>query len=58
MRRIATMTYLPERTAQIAEFHFSPLEHAAFAELQEDVELDALLDRIFHDEGGPRSTPT
>lgn len=31
----------------IGEFHFSPLEHAAFAELEEDADLDGLLDRLF-----------
>lgn len=31
----------------IPEFHFSPLEHAAFRELEQDADLDALLDRLF-----------
>lgn len=31
----------------IAEFHFSPLEHAAFAEIEEDLDLDRLVERLF-----------
>lgn len=36
----------------VAEFHFSPLEHAAFNELDEDIELDHMLDRLFPDDAG------
>jgi hypothetical protein len=36
----------------VAEFHFSPMEHAAFNDLDEDIELDSMLDRLFPDESG------
>lgn len=39
----------PLLKSTIAEFHFSPLEHAAFRELEEDADIDALLDRLFPD---------
>jgi hypothetical protein len=31
----------------IAEFHFSPMEHAFFHEMQEEAEIEHLLDRVF-----------
>ncbi|MFZ9886835.1 MAG: hypothetical protein ACO3JL_04960 [Myxococcota bacterium] len=58
MRRNATVSHRAETGPQIAEFHFSPLEHAAFAELQEDVDIDALLERLFADTDRALSTPT
>lgn len=41
MRRRRTL-----REQIIAEFHFSPLEHALFAELEEEAEVDAALERL------------
>lgn len=39
----------------IAEFHFSPLEHAAFSELEEDAALDTLLDQLFPEPGAQQN---
>ena len=36
----------------VGEFHFSPMEHAAFNDIDEDVELDDMLDRLFPDDAG------
>ena len=48
MRRRPTLRENPSiLPTVIAEFHFSPIEHAAFSELEADEDLDGLLDRLF-----------
>lgn len=48
MRRRPTRRENPSiLSTVIAEFHFSPLEHAAFSELEADEDLDGLLERLF-----------
>lgn len=41
------------REQLVAEFHFSPMEHALFSEIEEDARLDGLLERLFPSENKP-----
>ena len=38
-----------KNTSIIPEFHFSPLEHALFEEMQQEAEIEGLLNLLFGD---------